>query len=327
MPRRAPARSASRAVGDLRGIAGEFLAQRQRRRVLQMGAADLDDVVPRLAPWSAARRAAGRAPAAAGRVTARAAAMCSAVGKLSFDDWPLLTCRWGGPAILPPRVPVSISLARPAITSLTFMLDWVPRAGLPDDERELVVELARDDLRRRLLDRVGDLGVERRARGSPAPPPASRSPSAWTISIGIRSRGAEREILDRPLRSARPNRRRREPRSGRTNRFRCGCSWRHRGVADSACDTPSASTRCRVSDPLRQEEPCLAGRIIVDLTDAAIAQLLVEAPRLEAERVEPQADAVRAASPRTRRRASDACRAACPRSDAGTTRYCTNSQR
>ena len=38
------------AVLDLRRIAGEFLAQRQRRRVLQVGAADLDDRVPAPAP-------------------------------------------------------------------------------------------------------------------------------------------------------------------------------------------------------------------------------------------------------------------------------------
>ena len=34
------------AIGDLGGIAGKFLAQGQRRRVLGMGAADLDDVFP-----------------------------------------------------------------------------------------------------------------------------------------------------------------------------------------------------------------------------------------------------------------------------------------
>ena len=58
--------------------------------------------------------------------TARAAATCIAVGKLSFDDWPLLTWSLGWTGLLPPRSPVRISLARPAITSLAFMLDWVP---------------------------------------------------------------------------------------------------------------------------------------------------------------------------------------------------------
>ena len=59
-------------------------------------------------------------------VTARAAATCIAVGKLSFDDWLLLTWSLGWTGSLPPRLPVSISLARPAITSLAFMFDWVP---------------------------------------------------------------------------------------------------------------------------------------------------------------------------------------------------------
>ncbi len=58
--------------------------------------------------------------------TARAAATCIAVGKLSLDDWPLLTWSLGWTGLLPPRLPVRISLARPAITSLAFMLDWVP---------------------------------------------------------------------------------------------------------------------------------------------------------------------------------------------------------
>ena len=59
-------------------------------------------------------------------LTARAAATCIAVGKLSLDDWPLLTWSLGWTGALPPRLPVRISLARPAITSLAFMLDWVP---------------------------------------------------------------------------------------------------------------------------------------------------------------------------------------------------------
>jgi hypothetical protein len=60
------------------------------------------------------------------RLTAIPAAMCIAVGKLSFDDWPLLTWSLGWTGSLPPRLPVRISLARPAITSLAFMFDWVP---------------------------------------------------------------------------------------------------------------------------------------------------------------------------------------------------------
>ena len=90
-----------------------------------MGAADLDDRVPALRLVGEAVRASSSAPAPACG-TANAAAMCIAVGKLSFDDWPLLTWSLGWTGSLPPRLPVSCSLARPAITSLAFMFDWVP---------------------------------------------------------------------------------------------------------------------------------------------------------------------------------------------------------
>ena len=49
---------------DLRGIAGEFLAERQRRGVLRVGAADLDDVGECLRLGVRARRAGASAPAA-----------------------------------------------------------------------------------------------------------------------------------------------------------------------------------------------------------------------------------------------------------------------
>ena len=68
------------AILHLLGVAGKLLAQRQWRRVLGMGAADLDDVGPgrglggeRLAQ---SRRSAG----ISSREIASAAAMCMAVG-------------------------------------------------------------------------------------------------------------------------------------------------------------------------------------------------------------------------------------------------------
>ena len=45
---------------------------------------------------------------------------------MSFDDWLMFTSSFGWIGFLPPRTPVAISLARPAMTSLTFMFDWVP---------------------------------------------------------------------------------------------------------------------------------------------------------------------------------------------------------
>ena len=76
------------AEADLRGIAGEFLAERDRRRILQMRAADLDDLGEFLALRFQRLRADARAPAAARSWICRTAAMCIAVGKLSLEDWP-----------------------------------------------------------------------------------------------------------------------------------------------------------------------------------------------------------------------------------------------
>ncbi len=52
--------------------------------------------------------------------------MCIAVGKVSFDDWPILQWSLGWTGLLPPFLPVRISFARLAITSLAFIFDWVP---------------------------------------------------------------------------------------------------------------------------------------------------------------------------------------------------------
>ena len=49
-----------------------------------------------------------------------------AVGKVSLDDWLILTWSLGWTGVLEPMVPPRISIARLAITSLAFMLDCVP---------------------------------------------------------------------------------------------------------------------------------------------------------------------------------------------------------
>ena len=54
------------------------------------------------------------------------AAMCMAVGKVSFDDWDMLTSSLGWIGTLDPMTPPAISMARLEITSLAFMLLWVP---------------------------------------------------------------------------------------------------------------------------------------------------------------------------------------------------------
>ena len=49
-----------------------------------------------------------------------------AVGKVSFDDWDMLTSSLGWIGTLDPITPPAISMARLEITSLAFMLLWVP---------------------------------------------------------------------------------------------------------------------------------------------------------------------------------------------------------
>ncbi len=52
--------------------------------------------------------------------------MCIAVGKVSLEDWPMLTWSLGWIGVLDPRVPPTSWTARLLMTSLTFMLLWVP---------------------------------------------------------------------------------------------------------------------------------------------------------------------------------------------------------
>ena len=52
--------------------------------------------------------------------------MCIAVGKVSLDDWLRLTWSFGCTGALAPSGAPSSSFARFAITSLAFMLLWVP---------------------------------------------------------------------------------------------------------------------------------------------------------------------------------------------------------
>jgi len=54
------------------------------------------------------------------------AAMCITVGKVSLELAPLLTWSFGWTILLSPNSPPRISIARFAMTSLAFMLDWVP---------------------------------------------------------------------------------------------------------------------------------------------------------------------------------------------------------
>ena len=68
------------AVLDLLGVAGEFLAQRERRRVLGVRAADLDDVLPRLRLVVQRVAQMSAAPGSRRCTISSAQAMCIAVG-------------------------------------------------------------------------------------------------------------------------------------------------------------------------------------------------------------------------------------------------------
>ena len=114
------------AVVELRDVAGELLAQGQRRGVLQVGPADLDDVAE---GFGLGVQRAPQAPHVRDDVAARrawTAATLMAVGKTSFDDWPLFTSSLGCTRRPSPRSPPRISLARLASTSFMFMLLCVP---------------------------------------------------------------------------------------------------------------------------------------------------------------------------------------------------------
>ncbi len=52
--------------------------------------------------------------------------MCMAVGNVSLDDCDMLTWSLGCTGVFDPRAPPAISMARLAMTSLAFMLVWVP---------------------------------------------------------------------------------------------------------------------------------------------------------------------------------------------------------
>ena len=106
--------------------AGKFLADGERRGVLQMRAANLDDAgelfgfgVERVAQFLYGRQQASREVSVA-------AAMCMAVGNVSFDDCDMFTSSFGWIGFLLPIAPPAISMARLPITSLTFMLVCVP---------------------------------------------------------------------------------------------------------------------------------------------------------------------------------------------------------
>ena len=132
-------------------------------------------------------------------LTERAAATCIAVGKLSLDDWPWLTWSLGWTGDLPPRGAGQDLVGAAGDHLIGVHVRLGARAGLPDDERELVVMHAARDLARRLLDRLGELGVEPAvARIDPRRRLLDEAQSVDDLDRHLLAR-AEREILDRAL--------------------------------------------------------------------------------------------------------------------------------
>ena len=144
---------------DLRGVAGKFLAERQRRRVLGVGAADLDDVRERLflfaqrAQQFAQRRnevggdALGRRDMHRGRerVVRRLAHIDVIVGMNRLLGAELAAQQFVG-AVGDHLVEVHVGLGA--------------GAGLPDHQRKMIVELAVDHLARGADDGAGAALVE-----------------------------------------------------------------------------------------------------------------------------------------------------------------------
>ena len=129
-----------------------------------------------------------------------AAAICIAVGNVSFEDCDMFTWSFGCTGVFGPRTPPAASIATFAMTSFAFMFDWVPEPvaiRTTGNDRQLAVDLAL----RRPDDPARQLGVQApaldvRERGSLLQHPhraddLDRHP--------VRIRPADREVVDRPL--------------------------------------------------------------------------------------------------------------------------------
>ena len=194
------------AVGKLRSIAGEFLAQGQRRRVLQVGAADLDDRVPALRlvgqsfmhlPERGEQPLVNRS--SRGDMHGRREAV---VRRLALVHVVVRVDRLLAAAIATKDL---VGAAGDHLIGVHVRLR--ARPGLPDDQRELAVEIAAGDFGGGLLDRLGKLRVEAAdARVHPRRGLLDEAQRMDDLQRHLLAR-AEREIARSSARSARPNRR------------------------------------------------------------------------------------------------------------------------
>ena len=209
---------------ELRDVAAELLAERERHRVLQVRAADLDDVVELL---GLGRERVAQRAAPPGRAGARPPRPRRCASRSGTCRSTTATCsrrRSGGRASCCPRSPPASSMARLEITSLTFMFVCVPLPVCQTKSGNSSSSLPGDDL-------VGRLHDQRR----PSRPGACRGPRLTERGGLLQDRHAADHRAAACGRrrsrsgaatagSARPSSGRRGPRSGPCCRSRCGCS-------------------------------------------------------------------------------------------------------
>ena len=87
-----------------------------------------------------------------------------AVGKLSLEDWPILTWSLGWTGFLPPRLSRQHLVGAAGDHLVGIHVGLGAGAGLPDHQRKLVVQLAVDDFLRGRGDGLAQLAVERAQR-------------------------------------------------------------------------------------------------------------------------------------------------------------------
>ena len=184
-------------VRELLGVTGEFLSERERRRVLQMRAADLDDLVPaRLRP---AGRASSSSAGKSRALIARAADDVERSREAVVRRLALVHVIVRVNRLLAAALARQLLVGAPRDHLVGVHVGLRARAGLPDDERELAVEIAPGDLRGRLLDRFGNLRLQ---TADPGVHPRRRlldEPQGMDDLERHLLARTEREIPDRPF--------------------------------------------------------------------------------------------------------------------------------
>ena len=234
------------AVLDLLRIAGELLAEGQGGGVLRVRAADLDDVRPGLRPWRL-RASASWARAGRSRWTISSGAgdmhrgRVGVVGRLAEIDVVVGVDRLLGADLAAEHLDRAVG-----DHLVDVHVGLGARAGLPDDEREMIVELAVDHLVGGGDDRIGQLG------GQAAKIAIDFGGGALDDAEGADDGGGWRSLsrcgnCRASARPGRPNSGRRELRLRRDCRFRCAFGWKrwarfHRRPVPQRCRRPVNSS-------------------------------------------------------------------------------------